>query len=148
MADKNRNEYFMKMALLASERSTCKTKVGAVAIKENRVIATAYNGAPSEMAECEDVGCKIVNGHCQRAIHAEQNIINLAARFGFSLKESIIYCTHEPCANCLRNLISAGITKLYFLTEKFDKRSLPEYYERVKTYKLMGDKYLRFRRLK
>ncbi len=142
----DRNEYFMKMALLAKKRSTCKTQVGAVAIRENRVIATAYNGAPSRMNECNDIGCKIVNGNCQRAIHAEQNIINLAARFGFSLKEATIYCTHEPCANCLRNPISAGFEKIYFLAAKFDKRTLPEYYTKIKVYRRINQKYMEFRR--
>jgi dCMP deaminase len=110
----NREVYFMAMANLVSERSTCRVRVGAVAIKDNRVIMTGYNGSPSGQPHCTDVGCYMVNGHCIRTIHAETNIITQCAKNGVSLSDSTIYCTHKPCVNCIRLLESAGVSKVIF----------------------------------
>ena len=147
----DRQQYYMKIAERTALRSTCRVAVGAVAVKDKRIIGTAYNGAPSGMDECVDVGCHKVHGHCQRAIHAEQNIITLAARFGFSLSGVTIYCTHEPCASCMKLLISAGIEKIYFIKEYKDERTLPAYYNLMEVYQYAenetyGDMFIRFRR--
>lgn len=147
----DRQQYYMQVAEITAMRGTCRIGVGAVAVKDKRIIATAYNGAPSGMAECSKIGCHIINGHCQRAIHAEQNLIALAAKNGFSLFGCDVYVTHEPCANCMKLMIAAGIERIYFKTEYKDDRTLSEYYERIKVYKYAesdwGDYgYFRFRR--
>ena len=102
MADLSWDEYFMKMAYLASERSSCiRRKVGAVAVNGNRILATGYNGVPSGFAHCDKVGClrqmlDIPSGHRHefcRGLHAEQNVLIQAAIHGINLKGSTLYCT-------------------------------------------------------
>ena len=117
-------DYFMNIAHLVAERSTClRRRVGAVAVKDKRILATGYNGAPSGVAHCLDVGCLraqlgIPSGQRHeicRGLHAEQNVIIQAAVHGISLKGAEIYCTHQPCLICTKMLINCGITKVYFL---------------------------------
>ena len=116
--------YFMDITRLVAERSTClRRKVGAIAVKDRRILATGYNGAPSGVAHCLDVGCLraqlgIPSGQRHeicRGLHAEQNVIIQAAVHGISLKGAEIYCTHQPCLICTKMLINCGITKVYFL---------------------------------
>ena len=111
-------EYFMKIAELASERSTClRRKVGAVAVRDNRILATGYNGAASGAPHCLDEGCLreelgIPSGERHelcRAIHAEMNVIIQASLHGVSLKGAELYCTHKPCFICAKMLVNAGI---------------------------------------
>jgi dCMP deaminase len=120
--------YFMDMAHLIATRSTCiRRKVGAVAVKNNRILATGYNGAPSGHAHCLDVGCLrqergIPSGQRHelcRAVHAEQNVIIQAARHGVSLDAAEIYCTTQPCFICAKMLINCGIGKIY-VAEMYD----------------------------
>ena len=121
------NEYFMKMAYLASERSTClRRKVGAVLVRDKRAIATGYNGAPAGIPHCSEVGClraelNVPSGQRHelcRGLHAEQNAIIQAALFGVSTKDSVLYCTTQPCIICTKMLINAGIRKVY-VTERY-----------------------------
>lgn len=118
------NEYFFKFAMLASKRSTCKRrKVGAVAVRDKRVLATGYNGAPSGLSHCEDVGCLreqqgVPSGQRHelcRGLHAEQNVIIQAAVHGVSLSGSTLYLTHQPCFICAKMIIQAGIRAIFFL---------------------------------
>ena len=111
----------MNIAKLVSERSTCnRAKVGAVIVKERNIIATGYNGAPSGLRHCLDIGClreklKIPSGERHelcRATHAEQNAIVQAASFGTSIKDGIIYSTTHPCIMCTKLIINAGIKKI------------------------------------
>lgn len=115
------NEYFMQIATLVAERSTClRRKVGAVAVKDKRILATGYNGAPAGTAHCLDIGCKreqenVPSGQRHelcRGLHAEQNVIIQAAVHGIPLVGSVVYCTHSPCSICAKMLINCGITKV------------------------------------
>jgi dCMP deaminase len=120
---KSWDKYFIEMALLASERATCeRLKVGAVLVKNKRVIATGYNGSPSGSPHCIDEGCKVVNGHCVRTIHAEQNALFQCSRYGASSEGATCYSTHFPCLLCCKSLIQAGITEVVYLYDyKNDK---------------------------
>jgi dCMP deaminase len=115
------DEYFMAIAKLASSRSTClRRQVGAVIVKDKKILATGYNGAPQGLPHCLDIGCLreklgIPSGERHelcRATHAEQNAIVQAAMFGASIKDSIIYSTTHPCILCTKLIINAGIKKI------------------------------------
>lgn len=118
MARKSWDEYFMAIARLVSERSTCMRRhVGVVLVRDKRVLCTGYNGSPSGMRHCLDIGCLrdelgIPAGErieiC-RGIHAEQNALVQAAAFGVSVAGAKLYCTHEPCVTCGKMLLNAGI---------------------------------------
>ena len=115
---KDWDSYFIEMAVLASERATCeRLKVGAILVKNKRVIATGYNGSPSNSPHCIDVGCKIVDNHCVRTIHAEQNALFQCARYGVSSEGATIYCTHFPCLLCTKSIIQAGISEVVYLND-------------------------------
>ena len=115
------NEYFVDIALLVSRRSTCTRRaVGAVLVKDKRILATGYNGAPSGLAHCSEVGClreqqKVPSGQRHelcRGLHAEQNAIIQAAFHGISIAGATLYCTTVPCSICLKMLINAGIHQM------------------------------------
>lgn len=109
------NSYFMQMALLASSRATCeRLAVGAVLVKDKRVIATGYNGSVSGEKHCTDDGCLVRDGHCIRTIHAEQNALLQCARNGVSVEGSTLYVTHSPCLHCTKSLIQSGIKHIYY----------------------------------
>jgi dCMP deaminase len=116
--------YFMEMARLAARRSTClRRQVGAVVVKDKRVLATGYNGVPSKIPHCDDVGClrenlDVPSGERHelcRGLHAEQNAIIQAALHGVSIKDATLYCTTLPCIICSKMIINAGIRKIYYL---------------------------------
>jgi dCMP deaminase len=115
--------YFLNIAKLASTRSTCMRRhVGAVLVKEKNILATGYNGAPSGVPHCEDVGCLrekegIPSGQRHelcRGLHAEQNAIIQAAYHGVSIRGAILFCTNFPCVICSKMLINAGIRIIYY----------------------------------
>jgi len=117
------DEYFMAIAELVSSRSTClRRKVGAVLVRDRRILATGYNGAPSGLAHCTKETClrekrNIPSGSQQelcRGLHAEQNVIIQAALHGVSSKGSVLYCTHKPCALCAKMIINAGIIRIVY----------------------------------
>ena len=119
----NWNEYFMSIAELVSKRSTClRRKVGAVIVKDKRILSTGYNGAPSGIKHCLETGClreklNVPSGERHelcRGLHAEQNAIIQAAYHGVEIKHSIIYCTNLPCIICTKMLINAGIKKIFY----------------------------------
>jgi dCMP deaminase len=108
------DEYFTTITLLASKRSGCsRLHVGCTIVKNNRLIATGYNGFLK--------GCphrsRVVNGHEQFTIHAEQNAICDAAQRGVPLKDSTAYITHFPCLNCFKLLIASGIKEIKYFTD-------------------------------
>lgn len=114
------DEYFIKIAALVSERSTClRHHVGAIIVKERRVLTTGYNGAPAGTRDCLELGClrnelKIPSGERHeicRAIHAEQNAIIQAGKYGENVQGGTIYCTHSPCIICAKMIINAGIKR-------------------------------------
>ncbi len=109
------DEYFMEVARTVATRSTCPRKsVGAVLVREHRILTTGYNGAPRGVAHCTDAGCLVQNDHCTRAVHAEANAIVQGALHGVSLHDSIAYSTYQPCVNCSKLLISAGVRRIVF----------------------------------
>ncbi len=116
-------EYFMDIALLVAKRSTClRRAVGALIVKDKRILSTGYNGAPSGIRHCGEVGClretmKIESGQRHelcRGIHAEQNAIIQAAYHGVPIKGASLYCTNLPCVICTKMIINAGIKKIYY----------------------------------
>ncbi len=115
--------YFMEIAALVARRSTCLRRgVGAVIVKNRRILATGYNGAPSGIAHCVEKGClretmQIESGQRHelcRGIHAEQNAIIQAAYHGVSIQGGILYCTNLPCSICTKMIINAGIHELCY----------------------------------
>ncbi|ADL52471.1 deoxycytidylate deaminase [Clostridium cellulovorans] len=111
------NEYFMNLAKLAAERSTCdRANVGAVIVNsENRIVATGYNGSVgSKTPHCDDIGHVMRENHCIATQHAEINCLCYCAKEGIPVKNSVIYVTHFPCLNCTKALIQAGIKKIYY----------------------------------
>jgi dCMP deaminase len=115
--------YFMDIADLVARRSTCRRRsVGAVAVKDKRILASGYNGAPSGIPHCLEVGCLreeqgIPSGERHelcRGIHAEQNVIIQAAFHGVSIQGATLYCTNLPCIICSKMLINAGIRQIVY----------------------------------
>ncbi|NLG32847.1 MAG: cytidine deaminase [Syntrophomonadaceae bacterium] len=127
------DEYFLKLADLVSSRSTClRRHVGAVLVKNDRIIATGYNGAPKGIKHCLDTGCfreqqGIPSGQryelC-RGVHAEQNVIINAAYYGVSTQGTELYCTDQPCIICARMIINAGITRVVYRGSFADQLAL------------------------
>jgi dCMP deaminase len=114
------DEYFLKIASVVAERSTCRRHhVGAVAVRDKHILATGYNGAPSGLKDCLELGClreelNIPSGQRHeicRGIHAEQNVIIQASLHGVSLEGSTIYATHTPCRLCAKMLVNAKIRR-------------------------------------
>lgn len=115
--------YFMEMARVAAKRSIClRRSVGAVIVKDKRILSTGYNGTPKGLPHCEEVGClreqlKVPSGQMHelcRGIHAEQNAVIQAAVHGVSIDGAAIYCTHQPCVVCTKILINAGIRRIVY----------------------------------
>lgn len=109
------DEYFIGIAEQVAKRSTCpRAAVGAVIVKDRRILTTGYNGAPMGLPHCTEVGCLMVDGHCVRTLHAEQNAIIQAALHGVSVQGSTMYVTHQPCLNCAKMIINAGIVRVVY----------------------------------
>lgn len=109
------DEYFMEIATAVSGRSTCpRRSVGSVLVRDRRILATGYNGAPEGLAHCTDVGCLMVDGHCVRTLHAEQNALLQAAAHGVSTEGSTIYVTSEPCLHCTKMLLNARVQRIVY----------------------------------
>jgi len=117
------DEYFMNITRLVATRSTCtRRQVGAVIVKNRQILASGYNGAPSRVTHCVDVGCLreqmgIPSGERHelcRGIHAEQNAIIQAAHHGISINGAVLYCTNLPCGICAKMIINAGIHSIYY----------------------------------
>jgi dCMP deaminase len=126
------DNYFMRVAFLVAERSTClRRRVGAVIVKDKRILTTGYNGAPRGLKHCAEVGClreklNIPSGQRQeicRGMHAEQNAIIQAAIFGVSIDGSAIYTTNFPCITCTKMIINSGIKKIIYADEYPDELS-------------------------
>lgn len=131
---KSWNSYFMEIADIVKTRSTCiRRQVGAVIVKDNRIITTGYNGAPSGLTHCID------NGGCERerlnvpsgqrhelcrALHAEQNAIIQAAKIGVSTEGATIYITTQPCVICAKMIINAGIKKVVYKASYPDEMAM------------------------
>jgi dCMP deaminase len=127
------DEYFIGIAKLVSGRSTClRRQVGAVAVRDRRILATGYNGAPRGLAHCSEVGCLRREMHVPsgerhelcRGLHAEQNVIIQAALHGISIQGATVYCTDHPCSLCVKMLINAGITEIVYMGDYPDELAL------------------------
>ena len=123
----------MRITKLVATRSSClRRSVGAVLVKDKRILATGYNGAPAGMAHCEEAGClrdqlHIPSGERHelcRGLHAEQNAIIQAARQGTEIKDSTLYCTTAPCSLCAKMLINAGVTRIVYEGSYPDERAM------------------------
>ena len=115
------DQYFLKLAMLASERATCpRMHCGCVLVKDKHVIATGYNGSIPGDVHCEDVGCLIVDNHCIRTNHAEINALTQAARRGNSVEGATAYVTNMPCTTCSKALIAAGIKRVVIFSDYHD----------------------------
>ena len=125
----NRNKWddrFMQMANLVASWSSCykeNRQVGAIVVRNKRILTTGYNGAPSGVASCKErqecirIKRGIASGTMQEvcyAVHAEQNAIIQAAKIGVSLQDATMYCTHQPCSICAKMIINSGIQRVVF----------------------------------
>lgn len=115
------DEYFMEIARLVASRSTClRRQVGAVMVKDKNILATGYNGTPSGIRHCAEVGClrqqlNVPSGERHelcRGLHAEQNAIIQAAKHGVNIDGATLYCTHSPCIICSKMLINSGVKRI------------------------------------
>jgi dCMP deaminase len=125
------DDYFMEIASVVARRSTClRNQVGALFVKDKRILSTGYNGAPSGLQHCDIVGCAregVISGtrhELCRAVHAEQNAIIQAALHGISIEGAILYCTHQPCILCAKMMINARISKVVYKQSYPDQTSL------------------------
>jgi dCMP deaminase len=118
------HEYFLEIAKVVAGRSTClRRQVGALVVKDKRILTTGYNGAPRNLAHCLDVGCLreevgAESGHVHelcRGLHAEQNAIIQAAMYGVSIDGGVLYSTHQPCVLCSKMIINAGLEAIHYL---------------------------------
>lgn len=116
------DEYFMEIAIVVAKRSTClRNQVGALFVKNKRILTTGYNGAPAGLDHCDVVGCAregVPSGtrhELCRAVHAEQNAIIQAAMHGISIEGATLYCTHQPCILCAKMMINARVAKVVYL---------------------------------
>ncbi len=110
------DEYFMAIARAVATRSTCSRRsVGALIVRDKRILATGYNGAPAGLRHCDHTGgADMRDGHCARSTHAEQNAIVQAARHGTPIGGSTVYCTSQPCLTCAKLLVNAGVRRVVF----------------------------------
>ena len=127
------DEYFMKITKDVSQRSTClKRKVGAIIVKNCRVLSTGYNGAPKNIKHCSATGClrkklRVPSGQRHelcRGLHAEQNAIIQAAWHGVKIEGSTMYSTYQPCIICVKMMINAGIKRLVYEGKYPDKLAI------------------------
>lgn len=112
------DEYFLKLAMLVSERATCpRMHCGCVLVKDKRILSTGYNGSIPGDVHCEDDGCYIVDNHCIRTIHAEMNALLQCSVHGVSTQGATAYVTNMPCTNCAKSLVTAGIKEIVIFSD-------------------------------
>lgn len=111
-------EWLMSIAHVVAQRATCsRRQVGAVLVRDGRILGQGYNGAPPGEPHCIDVGCAMEAGHCIRSLHAEENLIAHCARYGIETKGAEVYVTVKPCYRCDRLMRSAGIESFVYRDE-------------------------------
>ncbi|MCF8241129.1 MAG: dCMP deaminase [Melioribacteraceae bacterium] len=131
MKHSNRNKerptwdtYFLKVAMLVSERATCpRMHCGCVLVRDKRILSTGYNGSIPGDEHCEDIGCMVHENHCIRTIHAEMNAIIQCAIHGVSTQDATAYVTNMPCTNCTKALIGAGIKEVVIFSDYHDTKA-------------------------
>jgi len=115
------DNYFLKLAMLVSERATCpRMHCGCVLVKDRQILATGYNGSIPGDAHCEDDGCMVIDNHCVRTIHAEINALLQCASHGVNTFGAKAYVTNMPCTNCAKALIAAGISEIVIFSDYHD----------------------------
>lgn len=118
------DQYFMEIAQTVAQRSTCdRAHVGAVIERDRRILTTGYNGSPAGLPHCDDVGHLMIDGHCVRTLHAEQNAIIQAALHGVNIQGATVYVTHQPCLNCAKMIINSGIKRVVYAGNYPDENS-------------------------
>jgi len=133
------DEYFLKMAMLVSERATCpRMHVGCVLVKDKQILSTGYNGSLPGQPHCDEVGCMIEDNHCIRTIHAEMNALIQCAAHGTTTKGATAYVTNLPCTNCTKALISAGIKEVVVFSD----------YHNTKADEFFKDSNIKIKRMK
>jgi dCMP deaminase len=137
----NKDEYYMNIAMAVRKKANCMgRRVGAVIVKENRIISTGYNGTPEGMKNCTDGGCvRCRNRDAYKAsvgydvcicVHAEQNALITAARFGNAMEDSVIYTTLRPCFDCTKEALQAKVKAIHYLHDwHYPQSELQEQYE-------------------
>jgi dCMP deaminase len=119
------DEYFLKLAMLASERATCpRMHCGCVLVSDKNVVATGYNGSIPGDAHCDDVGCLLVDNHCVRTVHAEMNAMTQAAKRGHPVDGATAYVTNMPCTTCAKALVAAGVKRVVVFSDYHDTLAL------------------------
>jgi len=119
------DQYFSSLAQIAATRATCdRLHVGCVLVRDKQVLTTGYNGAARSLDDCDLVGHLLIDGHCRRTLHAEQNAIIQAALHGVSTAGATAYLTHQPCMTCALMLINAGIVRVIYSGEYQDENSI------------------------
>jgi len=110
------DDYFMAVAKIVGARSSCdRLRAGAVLVKDKRIISTGYNGAPSGLDSCDDVGHLMEEGHCVRTVHGEHNAILQAAIIsGASTKGTTMYSKYNPCIHCSKYIVAAGVQRVVY----------------------------------
>jgi dCMP deaminase len=109
------DDYFMDITFQVAKRGTCdRARVGAIIVRDRRILTTGYNGSPAGLPHCDEIGHLMIAGHCMRTLHAEQNAIIQAALHGIGLAGGAIYVTHQPCLTCAKMIINAGLKRVVY----------------------------------
>lgn len=113
-----KHNIYKEIVEILAKQSTCdRAHVGALLLKNGRIVATGYNGSLPKAPHCNDVGHFLVDDHCIRTVHAEQNVLCFCAKEGISTNGCELYVTHLPCPICTKLLVQAGITKVYYVND-------------------------------
>jgi len=132
MSNYKKDKFFIEIAEFFAKQSHCvSVQVGAVCVKDNRIITTGINGTPSGYLNCDDKFSALISENKEdhhkwsniHEIHAEMNIILYAARYGISLNNATLYCNIEPCIYCTKNLMNSGIIRIVYKTEYYRNRN-------------------------
>ncbi|MFA5778072.1 MAG: cytidine/deoxycytidylate deaminase family protein [Candidatus Paceibacterota bacterium] len=136
------DEYFLQLAEIVGSRGTCdRGRAGAVIVKDKRILATGYVGAPVGLPSCDDIGHEMhtvknedgsESRHCIRTSHAEQNAINNAARVGVAVEESTMYCKMAPCYKCAQSIINSGIVRIVAMKDYHGANRTKEIFKQAK----------------
>ena len=125
------DQYFMNIAQEVSRRATCPRKhVGAVIVRDRRILSTGYNGSLRGLPHCDETGCLMEDGHCIGTVHAEANAILQAALNGVRIEGGEIYTTASPCWHCFKLIANAGLCVIYF-GEFYREQRIHEYAQKV-----------------
>jgi dCMP deaminase len=126
------DEYFLKLAMLVSERATCpRMHCGCVLVRQKRILSTGYNGSIPGDEHCDEAGCMVVDNHCVRTLHAEMNAILQCSIHGTSTVGATAYITNMPCTNCAKALIGAGIKEIVIFADFHDTLAV-EFFKKAK----------------